>query len=109
MDIWVEIDRNELDLEQSLKTLRHNGIENAEAERKYRVLKAKKILELKDKGYPATLIIDIVKGMEDVAKLKFERDVAESVYKANLEAINVYKKKSDDLRMYFEKEYSNVR
>ena len=38
-----------------------------------------------------TIISDICRGTPEIAKLKFERDVAEVNYKAAMEAINVYK------------------
>lgn len=109
MDIWDEINGNQIALETALKSLRKNGESSAIAEREYRIAKAKAILDLKAKGYPVTLIPDIVKGREDVSELDLKRKIAEVTFKANIEAINVYKKKSDDLRMMFDKEYSNVR
>ena len=96
--IYEEINHNEALLETSLNTLRKNGTAAAEAEREYRLAKTKAILMLREKGYPTTLIPELVKGLKDVADV---------VYKANLEAINVYKKKSDDLRMIYEKEWNN--
>lgn len=106
MNIWEEINVNQSMLEQSLRTLRQNGEASAEAEREYRIAKSKAILSLKAKGYPVTLIPDIVKGLSDVAELDLKRHIAEVTYRANLEAINIYKKKSEDLRMIFEKEWS---
>ena len=107
--IWDEINHNEQMLEASLNTLRKNGEASAEAEREYRMAKTKAILNLREKGYPTTLIPELVKGLKDVADLDFQRNIAEVVYKANLEAINVYKKKSDDLRMIYEKEWNNTK
>ena len=107
--IWDEINHNEQMLEASLNTLRKNGEASAEAERDYRIAKTKAILTMREKGYPTTLIPELVKGLKEVADLDFRRNIADVVYKANLEAINVYKKKSDDLRMIFEKEYSNTK
>lgn len=106
-DILTEINDNQFALESCLKTLRKNCEANAEAERQYRVKKAEVILKLKSEGYPVTLIPDLAKGDKDVALLDLQRNIAEGIYKANLEAINIYKKKSDDLRMWFEKEYYN--
>lgn len=51
----------------------------------------KKIVEERDKGTPVTIISDICRGDEVIAGLKFQRDVAETAYKAAMEAINVYK------------------
>lgn len=60
----------------------------AESKRDYRIQRAKKILELKEKGYPATLIRELCQGDKVVAELKFKFDVAEGVYKACKESIN---------------------
>ena len=109
MELWEEITQNEQYLEEALRTLRKNGEAAAEAERDYRIAKSKAILTLKEKGYPVTLITEIVKGLKDVAELDFRRNVAEVVYYANKESINVYKKKADDLRAIYEKEYVNVK
>lgn len=108
-EIWDEINDNQRMLELSLKTLRSNGEASAIAERDYRIEKSKKILEYKSKGYPATLITDIVKGLPEVADLDLKRSIADVTFRSNLEAINIYKKKSDDLRITYEKEYSNAR
>lgn len=108
-EIWQEINDNEYILEQSLKTLRLNGEASALAEKEYRVAKSRHTLTLKAQGYPTTIIPDIVKGLPDVAELDLKRKIADVTYKANLEAINVYKKKSEDLRMFFEKEYYNAK
>lgn len=103
--IWDEINHNEAMLEAALGTLRKNGEASAAAEKDYRLAKARAIITLREKGYPTTLIPDLVKGLSDVAELDYKRNIADVVYKANLETINVLKKKSDDLRIIYEKEW----
>lgn len=109
MNVWDEINENEQRLEQALNNLKYTGRASAEALRDCHIAKAQAVLNMKAKGYPVTLIPDIVKGLSDVAELDLKRNIAEVNYKANLEAINVYKKKSDDLRMYFDKEWSGTK
>ena len=53
----------------------------AQAKRDYAVAFSKKILDLKP-AHPATLLLDIVRGDENIAKLRFEKDVAKEVYSA---------------------------
>ena len=106
---WLEIQHNQAMLEASLNTLRENGEASAAAYREYHIAKTKAILTLREKGYPTTLIPELVKGVKDVADLKFKSDVADVVFQANKEAINVYKKKADDLRVIYEREYSNTK
>lgn len=60
-----------------LKTL---GIKKAQAEKAYRVKQAEEILKLKTEKHPATLIMELVKGNEEVAQLRLQRDIAESAY-----------------------------
>lgn len=105
MALWQEVDICKRQLDQALSTLKENGIKWAIAEREYRMLKSEKILELNSKGYSKTLITDIVKGMEDVAKLDFERNVADVIYKANQEAINVKKLEMRTIESEMEIEY----
>jgi hypothetical protein len=57
-------------------------IELAQAEYEYRIAKEKKILQLKAEGMQATLIPDLAKGNESVAKLMLERDTAKGLVEA---------------------------
>jgi len=56
------------------------GLKKAQAEKAYRVKQAEEILKLKTEKHPATLIMEIVKGNEEVAELRLQRDIAESAY-----------------------------
>jgi len=56
------------------------GLKKAQAEKAYRVKRAEEILKLKTEKHPATLIMEIVKGNEEVAELRLQRDIAESAY-----------------------------
>ena len=106
--MWREVIEIERQLNQALSTLRNNGIQWAEAERQYQMAKSKQILELKSKGYPITLIPQIVKGIEHIANLDLERNKAEVVWKANQEAINIKKLELKVLEAQIEREWSNA-
>lgn len=95
-------------LDQALKTLRINGQALAQAEHDYKIELSKKVLELKDEGMPATLISLVIYGKPTIAKLRLERDIAESVYKANEEAINVCKLKLRLIENQLQREWSSV-
>lgn len=69
----------------NLKTL---ALNKATTEKSYRVKKAQEILKLKADKYPVTLIMELVKGNEEVAELRLKRDIAESSYYVALDAIN---------------------
>lgn len=68
-----------------LKTL---GVKKADAERKYRVELRKEILKLRQlEKQPATLINDLAKGKEEIARLRLDRDIAETNYSVCIEAM----------------------
>lgn len=91
MELWEEIITIDRQLSEALSTFRQNGIKYCECERDYQVAKSKAIMKLKSEGYPVTLIPQVVKGIEEIAELDFQRNVAEVVYKANQEAILIKK------------------
>ena len=103
-EVWR---RSEM-LEVALKECKVRGKAAAEAEQDYRVALAKKILELREASYPATLIGDLARGDKEVARLKFERDCSEVVYDNAKEAVNVYKRQIDVLREQIDREWKNA-
>lgn len=78
-------------LDVAISELKRRGKSYAEAERDYRVAVAKTILTQREQGTPVTVISDICRGDPAIAKLRFERDCAEVVYKSALEAIQAIK------------------
>lgn len=70
------------------------GDEYANAEKQYRMLVRQEILKAQTEGTPATLVKDLVRGIEEVADAKFKRDRAEAFYKAAQESVNVNKLKA---------------
>ena len=103
--LWDEVQIIKNQLDQALGSWRANGLAWAEAEREYRKLKSKEILRLNAEGLPKTLILDIVKGLDEVADADFKRNAALVVYKANGEAINVKKAEFKALEAELEREY----
>ena len=67
------------DLNKALTIAKERGIELAAAERKYRVEKRKAILLAKHNGEKV------------ISQLRYERDVAKTLYASATEAINIYK------------------
>jgi hypothetical protein len=61
--------------------------QKAEAEETYRIEKAKEIARLRFEKVQATLIPDLATGKEEIAHLKFKRDIAADRYKSGVEAI----------------------
>lgn len=106
MELYQEILRliNELDI--SVKNLRKSGTELADAEQKYKICLREEALKLRaEKNMPVTLINQIIYGVPEVARLRFDRDVKEAVYQANLESINSTKLKLRILENQLSREY----
>lgn len=91
MDLYSEIQKQKEDLNASIKELRNSGTKYAQAEKDYKIKLRIECLKLRDQGMAVTIIDKICYGIPEVADLRFKRDVAEAVYKANLEAINSIK------------------
>lgn len=87
-DLYFELQTKTKQLETSIRQLRKSGTDYAEAERAYKVLLRQECLKLRDEGMAIGLIDKTCYGIPSVAEARFKRDVAEAVYKANLEAIN---------------------
>jgi len=90
-DLINEMAQKIKQLEVSVKKLRESGTEYAKAEREYKVLLRTECLKLRDEGMAIGMIDKTCYGIPSVAEARFKRDVAETVYKANLEAINSIK------------------
>ena len=78
-------------LNATVSRLAKDGQTLATAEREYKITLAKECMRLRTEGLPVTLIDKVAYGLECVAEARFRRDIAESVYKANLEAVNALK------------------
>ena len=78
-------------LEGAVRELARQGDLYAQAEYSYCVQKNKTAYRLKNEGYSATMIMQLLKGEPDVALLMRERDIAKSRYKAAEETINMLK------------------
>ena len=90
-DLYQELQAKTRQLEASIKQLRKSGTDYAEAERDYKILLRSECLKLRDGGMAIGLIDKTCYGIPAVAEARFKRDVCETVYKANLEAINSIK------------------
>lgn len=91
MELFLELQQKQKQLDASIKQLRISGTAYAEAERDYKVLLRQECLKLRDGGMAIGMIDKTCYGIPSVAEARFKRDVAETVYKANLEAINSIK------------------
>ena len=91
MDLVNELQVKINQLEASLKELRKSGTNYAKAERDYKILLRQECLKLRDDGMAIGMIDKTCYGIPSVAEARFQRDVAQTIYQANLEAINTLK------------------
>ena len=86
-DLMIEMRDLRNTLSTAISELKRRGRDKAKAEQEYRVALAKEILIQRDAGMPVTIISDICRGKAEIAKLKFERDFAETLYETCLQKI----------------------
>ena len=109
MDLYNELQKKINELNISIKKLRETGTDYAEAEKEYKITLRNEALKLRaEKGMPVTLIQQVVYGVPEVAEKRFKRDVKEAVYKANMEAINVFKLQVRIIEAQLQREYGNI-
>lgn len=105
MDLINELQIKIKELETSVKQLRLSGTNYAKAERDYKVLLRQECLRLRDEGMAIGMIDKTCYGIPSVANLRFQRDVAETIYKANMEAINSIKLQIRIIENQIQREY----
>ena len=106
-DLYQELKQKTRQLDYSIKTLRKSGTEYAQAERDYKILLRQECLKLRDSGMAIGMIDKTCYGVPSVAEARFKRDVAEAVYKANLEAINSIKLQMRLIEGQIQREWGN--
>ncbi len=90
-DLIQEMNKIRQELNQAIHILKKRGQDKAQAEHDYRVALAQEILIQRDAGQPVTIISDIVRGDKAIAKLKLERDIANTLYETAFEKIRISK------------------
>jgi hypothetical protein len=90
-DLWSEIRSKTKQLDYSVRELRKSGTAYAEAEKTYKIKLREWCLRLRSQDMPIGLIDKTCYGIPEIAELRFKRDCAQAVYRANLEAINAIK------------------
>ena len=79
------------ELDRDVSDLVPVGRRLADAERDYKVAAARRTIELREQGKPATIIDALVKGDAGVSLLRLKRDCAEVEYRSVQESINALK------------------
>jgi hypothetical protein len=86
-------------LNEAQKVLYKQAYEKAESERVYRSELAQQIVLLRAEGHPVALVGDLARG--SVSDEKFRRDLAESRFRATVEAIETIKVQISALQTIF--------
>lgn len=107
IDLYNELQTKIKELEISIRQLRTSGTAYAQAEKDYKILLRQECLKLRDSGMAIGMIDKTCYGIPSVAEARFKRDVAEAVYKANLEAINSIKLQMRLIENQLQREYTN--
>lgn len=108
IDLYNELQSKIKELEVSIKQLRTSGTTYAQAEKDYKVLLRQECLKLRDSGMAIGMIDKTCYGIPSVAEARFRRDVAEAVYKANLEAINSIKLQMRLIENQLQREFTQI-
>ena len=107
--MWQEIEQELKLLDAAVKALKPRGQKKSQTEHDYRVALSKRLLELRAAGQPVTHLLEIAKGEPEIAQLRLERDIAESLYESAQEAINVQKLKIRVLENQLSREWGNTK
>lgn len=103
-DLIIEVKRLQDKLNLAIKELKARGIKKSNAEADYRIALAEKILTERDKGMAVTIINDVCRGDREIARLKLERDISETLYDSCREAIYATKLEMNIIRDFMKSE-----
>jgi hypothetical protein len=107
MDLVNELFSKTKMLTPAIKRLAEEGERYAAAERDYKIKLRQEALRLREGEMAIGMIDKTVYGIPEVANLRFERDVAESLYKTALEYLNTLKLEIRVIQTQLEKEWTH--
>lgn len=105
MDLFIELRNKQDELRETIKAMKSWGQKKAQAEETYKIALRQEVLKERDKGTAIGVITLIVYGEQNVAKLRLERDIAETMYEACQEQINAIKLEIRVLENQINREY----
>ena len=105
LDLINDLTAKMVMLDKAVAQLKPRGMTNVEADTKYRIALAQKMLEEREAGTPVTILSDICRGDKEIAKLRFDKEVADVVYTAAIEGINALKLQIKILNAQIEREW----
>lgn len=87
MDLITERETKAKQLDKAILELRQNGSTYAQAEKDYKILLRIECLKLRDEGMAIGMIDKTCYGIPSVADARYKRDIAQTTYEANKEAV----------------------
>ena len=105
--MWNDIEKAMEYLQQTLSSYKDYLKDFAKKEYLYRVELSKELVRLRAEGKAVTHLADIARGEERIAKLRYDREIAEGLVKSAEEGINFYKLKIRELEAQYNREYGN--
>lgn len=95
-------------LDAALQEMERRGKAQAQAEMEYRIALAEKELSEREKGTPVTIISDVCRGDRKIARMRFDRDCAEVVFRSAIECINATKLQIKVMDAQLEREWGHA-
>ena len=109
MDLLNELQQKLKELDTAVRSLRTTGSAYAKSERDYKIKLREECLRLRDEGMAIGMIDKTAYGIPSIAELRFQRDCAETIYKANQESINSIKLQIRILESQIDREWGLVK
>lgn len=109
IELWQEIEELMSDLEKTLSEYKKYNKEYAENEYRYRTALSKRLTQLRAEGQAVTHLADIARGEEEIARLRYKRDISEGLKKSAEEGINFYKLYARLKEGQLNREYGNTK
>jgi len=91
MNLFNQIQDKTMELNSVIRSLTEAGNKRAKAEYNYKIKLTQECHKLRDSGMAVTLIDKTVYGIPEVARLRADRDIAETMYQVYIEKINAIK------------------
>ncbi len=89
--MWEDIEQAIKEYKKCVEEYKNYNKDYAKKEYLYRTALSKKLVELRASGEKVTHLADIARGIPEIAKLRFDRDISEGLKKSAEEGINFYK------------------
>lgn len=95
--------------EEAIAGMQTDGRAMAKARSAYRVALAREELRLRlEEKLPASMVADVARGAEEVARLKYLLEAAEVAYAASREAVMLRKREADAIREQLQREWTQA-